>query len=108
MFQSSKGGTRYAGPALWPSGTRYAVPYSHPPYFTVHANLRQNRARQPLGANRALPQRGLVAEVEQLRAEVSGRNPDLTMEEVGEIAEQINRDAIEHLVKQGKSSFERD
>jgi hypothetical protein len=34
-----KDGTRYAGPALWPSGTRYAVPTSRPAYVTVFAYL---------------------------------------------------------------------
>ncbi|MBA2278750.1 MAG: hypothetical protein H0W06_13415 [Chloroflexia bacterium] len=53
-------------------------------------------------------ERDLIAELEELRAEVIRRNPNLTTAQADEIAEELTREAIDQLVEQGKISFKRD
>lgn len=46
--------------------------------------------------------------LEALREEVSGRNRDLTEEQIEEIANRMSREMIDHMAATGKLVFERD
>lgn len=52
--------------------------------------------------------RQLLAQLEELAAQVQARNQDLTAEAADELADRFSREVIEEMVEEGKINYQRD
>ena len=66
--------------------------------FTDYELLQKARERRR--------RRQAIEELERIALEVGGRNKDMSREEAEKIADEITREAIDNLVKQGKVKFQ--